>query len=294
MQNRATDRFSSVAVLLAAFNGIKWIEEQIESILSQKNVSIKIFLSVDVSNDGTYEWCSSLAMVDDRIEVLPYGEKFGGAAKNFFRLIRDVDFSDFNYVALSDQDDVWFENKIECAVKSIKQNNLDGYSSDIIAFWPSGRKKTVKKSFPQRSLDYLFESAGPGCTYVMRQKSIQRFKVFLTDNWSSANLVELHDWMIYAYFRSQGMRWEIDSKSLMYYRQHSNNQLGLNSGLSAYIDRFYKIKSKWYRNEVIKISSLVNQNFCLENRVLISNFRYLRRRFRDRIILLLIIIFRIF
>ncbi len=42
-----------IAVLLAAYNGMEWIEEQIASILSQKGVSIKIFISVDLSSDRT-------------------------------------------------------------------------------------------------------------------------------------------------------------------------------------------------------------------------------------------------
>ena len=44
----------SVAVLLAAFNGIKWIEEQVKSIFNQKDINIHIYISVDLSNDGTY------------------------------------------------------------------------------------------------------------------------------------------------------------------------------------------------------------------------------------------------
>ena len=47
----------SIAVLLSAFNGIRWIESQIKTILAQKNVSIEIFISIDISIDKTYELC---------------------------------------------------------------------------------------------------------------------------------------------------------------------------------------------------------------------------------------------
>ena len=292
------NRYPSVAVLLAAYNGINWIEEQVTSIISQKNTSIEIFISVDLSNDKTYEWCQDFAKENINIKVLPYGKKFGGAAKNFFRLIRDVDFSRFDYVALADQDDIWNSGKLHHAIRVIEKDDLDGYSSDVTAFWGNGREKLVKKSFPQKKFDYFFEAAGPGCTYVLKQQSAQKFKKFLIKNWDDVNLVKLHDWMIYAYFRSQGMRWKIDNKSLMHYRQHDHNQIGLNSGLKAYLIRFNKIKTKWYRSEVQKIIYLLNgsseQGISLKRLFLIKNFWYLRRRPRDAIFLLFIIILQVF
>ena len=288
----------SIAVLLAAYNGMEWIEEQVASISSQKNTSIQIFISVDLSNDKTYEWCQNLARNNSYIKVLPYGERFGGAAKNFYRLIRDVDFSYFDYIALSDQDDIWDSDKLHHAISVIEKDNLDGYSGNVIAFWSDGQERLVKKNFPQKRFDYFFEAAGPGCTYVFKQQAIQKFKKFLIKNWTKVNLVESHDWMIYAYFRSQGMKWKIDSKSLMRYRQHDNNQVGLNYGLKAYLIRSKKIKAKWYRNEVQKIIYLLNgrssQDISLKKLFLTKNFWHLRRRPRDAIFLLFIIIFQIF
>ena len=288
----------SIAVLLAAYNGMEWIEEQVASISSQKNTSIQIFISVDLSNDKTYEWCQNLARNNSYIKVLPYGERFGGAAKNFYRLIRDVDFSYFDYIALSDQDDIWDSDKLHHAISVIEKDNLDGYSGNVIAFWSDGQERREKKNFPQKRFDYFFEAAGPGCTYVVKQQAIQKFKKFLIKNWTKVNLVELHDWMIYAFFRSQGMKWKIDSKSLMRYRQHDNNQVGLNYGLKAYLIRSKKIKAKWYRNEVQKIIYLLNgrssQDISLKKLFLTKNFWHLRRRPRDAIFLLFIIIFQIF
>jgi len=288
----------SIAVLLAAYNGMEWIEEQVASISSQKNTSIEIFISVDLSNDKTYEWCQDLARNNSYIKVLPYGERFGGAAKNFYRLIRDVDFSYFDYIALSDQDDIWDGDKLRHAISVIEKDNLDGYSGNVIAFWSDGQERLDKKNFPQKRFDYFFEAAGPGCTYVFKQQAIQKFKKFLIKNWTKVNLVELHDWMIYAYFRSQGMRWKIDNKPLMRYRQHQHNQVGINYGLKAYLIRFNKIKTKWYRNEVQKIINLLNgsseQDISLKRLFLIKNFWHLRRRPRDAIFLLFMIILQIF
>ena len=283
----------SVAVLLAAYNGMEWIEEQVSSILSQKSISIEIFISVDLSNDKTHEWCQDLAGKNAHVKVLPYGEKFGGAAKNFFRLIRDVDFSCFDYVALSDQDDIWDSSKLHHAIRTIEQDSLDGYSSDVIAFWSNGREKLVKKSFPQKKFDYFFEAAGPGCTYVLKQQPTQKFKKFLIKNWENINCIESHDWLIYAFFRSRGMSWCIDSEPLMLYRQHESNQVGSNFGFLAYLKRIKMVKSGWYRSEVRKISEIISINddaFNLDIWFLIKNFYQLRRQNRDTFILLLMIL----
>ena len=75
-----------IAVLLAAYNGMQWIAEQIDSILNQEHVDVTIFISVDLSTDGTYEWCQALQVRNPKVVVLPYGDKFGGAGKNWLIL----------------------------------------------------------------------------------------------------------------------------------------------------------------------------------------------------------------
>jgi rhamnosyltransferase len=288
----------SVAVLLTAFNGIKWIREQIESIFNQKDVDIKIYISVDLSNDGTYEWCKELALKNSNVNILPYGNHFGGAAKNFYRLIKEVDFSKYDYISLADQDDIWLPQKISRAIKIINVKKLDGYSSNVIAFWQDGRKQFIKKSYPQNKFDYYFESAGPGCTFLLKQQSLKKFKDFLIKNWTLVNDVKLHDWMIYAFFRELSMVWYIDDISSLYYRQHTNNQIGANFNWRSYFSRFKKIKNKWARNEVQKIINLLKpyskNRISLDYFFLIINFNKLRRRYRDRLFLLFINLIRLF
>jgi len=144
---------SSIAVLLAAYNGMAWIEEQVDSIFKQIEVDIDIYISVDMSSDGTYEWCNELAKNNVCVQTLPYGDHFGGAAKNFFRLIRDVDFHNYDYIALADQDDIWMPNKLFHAVNILQKYNMDAYSSDVISFWNDGREKLVRKPYPQKEYD---------------------------------------------------------------------------------------------------------------------------------------------
>jgi rhamnosyltransferase len=280
-----------VAILLAAYNGIKWIEEQVSSILSQNNVKIEIFISVDFSTDGTYDWCKSAEANNNLIHVLPYGKRYGGAAKNFFRLINDVNISKYEFVAFSDQDDIWYSDKLSRAVKLLDKYTCDGFSSDVTAFWNNGKEINVKKSFPQKKYDYIFEAAGPGCTYVFKREALDKFKIFLKLNWRTINKVALHDWMIYAFFRSKKLKWHIDQIAYVKYRQHSKNEAGVNYNLKAYKKRILLIKDNWYKKEVEKISSLINFNHKLDFWFRIKNFWQLRRRPRDVFVLLIITLF---
>ncbi len=287
-----------IVVLLAAYNGMTWIEEQIDSILNQQGVDVDICVSVDLSTDGTYEWCCTLAEKYENVKVLPYGERFGGAAKNFFHLIREVDFSVYDYVALADQDDVWLPNKLIHAIEIIKRKKVCALSSDVVAFFQDGRELLIKKSYPQKFFDYFFESAGPGCTYVIESKALHQFKDFLISNWDKVNNITFHDWMIYAYFREYDLGWHIDTKPLMRYRRHESNVIGANSGLGAYKKRLFMVKSNWYKKEVESIRALVDpgdrSGLRLSRLFLIKNFWQLRRHPKEAVVLLLMLVLGIY
>lgn len=291
---------SKVAVLLAAYNGGKWIDEQVQSILSQKNVQVDIFFSVDTSTDDTFDKCSAYAQ-QPHMHILPYGERFGGAAKNFYRLIRDVNFESFDYVAFADQDDIWLENKLSNAISILSEEKYDCYSSNVLAFWSDGRKKIINKAQPQVSHDYFFESAGPGCTYVFSKDVAKAFQMFLIDKQDAANAVELHDWLLYAFARHNGYKWHIDDWQSMLYRQHDSNQFGANGGIAAAKKRIQMIRSRWYINEILKIINVLNadQDKFLSKSLskgypghvyMALNINKIRRKISDRISLSVILL----
>ena len=257
-----------IAVLLASYNGVKYIKEQVDSILNQKEVDVTIFISDDLSTDKTIEYLQDIYKDFKNIVYLPSGSKFGGAGKNFFRLIRDVDFSSFDFISFVDQDDIWYEDKLIRAIKSIEDKQLDAYSSNILAFWEDGKEMIINKSSSQARYDYLFEAAGPGCTYVLKKDLAIFLQNFICDNWEDVNKVELHDWFIYAFARENNYKWHIDEKPSMRYRQHTLNQVGANDGLKAKLKRLKKVFSSWYREEIIKIIKVLR----LENKYKFSKY----------------------
>ena len=257
-----------IAVLLASYNGVKYIKEQIDSILNQKEVDVTIFISDDLSTDGTLEYLQDIYKDFKNIVYLPSGSKFGGAGKNFFRLIRDVDFSSFDFISFVDQDDIWYEDKLIRAIKTIEDKQLDAYSSNVLAFWEDGKEMIINKSSLQARYDYLFEAAGPGCTYVLKKDLAIFLQKFICENWEDVNKVELHDWFIYAFARENNYKWHIDEKPSMRYRQHTSNQVGANDGLKAKLKRLKKVFSSWYREEIIKIIKVLR----LENKYKFSKY----------------------
>jgi rhamnosyltransferase len=300
---------SKIAVLMATYNGLKWLPEQVSSVLNQVDVDLTLYVSDDGSSDGTYELIKELAADNLRIVLLPKVQWMGSAGKNFYRLICDVDVSGFDYVSFADQDDIWNLDKLLTHIDLIKRYGAEAISSNVLAFWPDGSQKLIVKSQPQKPYDFLFESAGPGCTFLMTPWLIGEVRYHLL-NHEEAKDVTLHDWLSYAICRAYGRRWVIDTVPSIQYRQHQTNVLGANSGLKAAFTRLKKIHSGWYRHEVALIAQVVasissdkklsNFQKIIQGNSLLDRFKLIpyaiqgRRKFADRVVLILSIFLFIF
>jgi rhamnosyltransferase len=247
-----------IAVLLAACNGEKWITEQILTILNQKNVDLHIYVSIDLSTDNTYDIVAELAQKYHEITLLPYGQRFGGAALNFYHLLLTVPVGKYEYIAFSDQDDIWLVDKLVRAISILKTKDASGYSSNVTAFWENGKEKLIKKDYPQTQYDYLFEGPGPGCTFVLERDIITDVKEYFENRNNILTELKHHDWLIYAFARSRKYRWIIDNKSLLKYRQHNHNQIGVNDGILAFKYRVGEILTGKGMAQVIKMITFLN------------------------------------
>lgn len=281
----------SCAVLLAAYNGTAWIKEQVQSIVQQQDVAVTLFISIDRSDDNTGELCRDLAQTYPAIQLLSYGDVYGSAAQNFFRLLRDVDFSGFDAVALADQDDIWLPHKLARACAHLA-TGWDAYSSNVIARWPSGKQRLIDKAQPPRRWDYFFEAAGPGCTYVLQPALAGQVKAVLQKQAETRQII-LHDWLIYAVARSHGYTWFIDPEPGMIYRQHAHNHLGVNNGWRALRARLNTFLSGTWLLQARLIAHLCQQQdtdfvqrwSALDRRALLflmARAGQCRRRLRDR------------
>jgi rhamnosyltransferase len=239
-----------VLVILASYNGEKYIYDQIYSILSQVNVNVDIFVFDDVSTDSTIKVLENFS--DPKIKIFVNEAPSGSAANNFCNSllsITDDTYKNYDFIALSDQDDIWCENKLKTAVDKLNANGFCLYASNLL-LWEqnSGRESIIKKDFPQKEFDFLFEGGSAGCTYVFTSE----FAISLKKELSNVNYLNWkffsHDWFIYFYARHSGFNVILDDSFLIRYRIHNDNvhgQLNSNSWFS-FKERFQLIRNGWY------------------------------------------------
>jgi rhamnosyltransferase len=291
-----------ICILLASFNGEMWLPEQLDSIFNQTYGTVHLYVSDDLSRDNTPSLIKRYSNIHSNIILLPSGEKFGSAAKNFFRLLKSIDITQYDYIAFSDQDDIWSPEKLVNAAETIKNKKIDAYSSNVIAFWPDGKEKLISKAQAQTEFDFMFESAGPGCTFVLTQELALALQKLLIQEQETLDKIALHDWFIYAFARSKGYKWYIDSHPSLLYRQHAVNVIGANTGLKAIKLRLFKLKQGWYTEQILLIAKKLNYQNSLPiqkiarlnvlDRCYLAIFaHHFRRRIRDRVVFAFFILF---
>ncbi len=281
-----------LAVALPVFNGSKYLTEQLDSILKQKSVQVDVFIKDDASSDNSPKLIDSYKSIHKNITVIKSVNRSGSASYAFFDILEKIPVSNYDYISLSDQDDIWELEKLDRAVSTLINTNTDCYSSNVTAFWPSGNEVIIKKNQPQQKYDYMFEAAGPGCTYIFNNRVALDLQSFLIMNSSSLSDIRHHDWFIYAFARTRGYKWIIDEISSLKYRQHKFNDLGVNLGIRAIIKRLSLIKDYKYANQIWSQAKCLGYEDQLKSLMRNPmNFRYYRRRKRDRFILFLISLF---
>lgn len=293
---QAAEPLPRVLVLLASFNGAKHIDEQLQSLARQEGVQVRVLLSDDGSSDGTVALSQASASRHGlALSVLPAAAATGSAAKNFFRLFRHADFEGCDFVALCDQDDVWLEQKLSRACSELSRTGADAYSCNSIAFWPDGKERNIRKDFPQRRLDFLFEGASHGCTYVLTSGTARRFTALLVAHPHETDRLDFHDWLIYAWARASGLRWHMDGARNLRYRQSGANVIGANSGLAAVRSRLSRLRGGWLSSQAVLTAECIGmaghpvlarlRRFGpIDRLVLASEAREFRRRPRDQLV----------
>jgi rhamnosyltransferase len=241
----------NILIILASFNGVKYIKQQIDSILSQEGVNIYIKIFDDGSSDGTVELISSLYS-SERIQIIQNEIPTGSSANNFFQALQQIEeiyFEKYNYIAFADQDDIWLPNKLKEAVVILDTQEADLYMSNLILWQEkSNRKSIVNKSFSQKKYDYLFEGGSAGCTYVLSAKFVSKLKEIIknTDNlyWKYFS----HDWFIYFVARTYNFKVTIDNRAFILYRIHETNIHGQLNILSIFAikERLKLVANGWY------------------------------------------------
>lgn len=115
-----------ISIAMTTYNGEKYIREQLDSILNQTYKNFELIICDDFSTDSTVKIIKSY--IDPRIKLF-INEKNIGFKKNFEKAIK---LCTGEYIALSDQDDIWENNKLELCINNIGEHDLICTNSEII------------------------------------------------------------------------------------------------------------------------------------------------------------------
>lgn len=223
---------ATVDILMATYNGERYVREQIESIQAQTFEDWRLLVSDDCSTDGTFAVVEDMASKDSRIMVLPSKMSFGSAKANFIHLLSMVDAP---YAMFCDQDDVWLPEKIErqvAAIIELEKNEgsdlpLAVFSDSIVTdsllnvTEDSFLAMNTVMPFQARLENQLVENAVPGNCLL-----INGALATIMSSLPNCEHIVMHDWATLIVALALGKVCAIE-KGLLLYRQHSNNAAGV-------------------------------------------------------------------
>lgn len=220
-----------IDILMAVYNGEKYIKTQINSIINQTVSNWRLVILDDCSTDSTLKILNYYKeKYPEKIEVHVNEKNSGGARENFFKLIK---FRKYNYVMFCDHDDVWKKDKIEntyrCMLEleqkvaspqepllvhtdlSVVDENLKIIDESMI----KAQKLNVDDN---RLCKLLAQGNVTGCTVMANANLINMMGDFSRE-------IIMHDWWASLIASAFG-KIAFLNKPTIYYRQHQNNQVG--------------------------------------------------------------------
>ncbi len=298
----------NVAILLAVYNGEKYLHQQLDSIVNQSYKDWKLYIRDDGSLDDSLliinkfiaDYPDKLKLVDDNLKNL-------GSCNNFFQILKNVDA---DYYMFADQDDVWNTDKIEITLhhfKKIKKKDeikkplllhTDLEVVDInlnriaTSFWNYQQMDVIKgNSFNK----LLVQNIVTGCTMMFNNELKMKLEI-LPDN------VFVHDWWIALVASKFGSIDHTDIQTIKY-RQHPNNVAGAKqSGNKHFLKRLLKLNEvrkgledsvfqanvflNIYRNQLDDKTLKILDKFCnfftynwFERRIILLKYGILKTNF---------------
>ena len=219
-----TKEIPLISIAMAVYNGEKYLRQQIDSILAQTISDFEIVICDDCSTDGTWNLLKFYSRYDDRIRAFQNSHNLG-FKRNFEHAIS---LCSGEYIALSDQDDIWTQNHLELLYNSIDKKYLACGNSELVNEGGSSMGITLKE---QEALDYvpdndfdklksilLFRNPYQGATMLLKRELITYILPFPDD-------VNFHDTWIASIACVTGGLTYVD-KVILKYRRVANSVTG--------------------------------------------------------------------
>lgn len=211
-----------VDIIMATYNGEKYIENQILSLMQQTYKSWILYIHDDGSSDHTLEIVEKYMAIDSRIVLIEDHVKGLKAGKNFLHTLKN---SSADYAIFCDQDDIWLESKLEKLVKSIVE--IDSVEKPVLVYcdgysWSENgniNPESISTAHAKDLEDFIFFNGGyQGCSIMMNKKLVE-----MTNSYNG--YVYHHDDLVSLMAHTFG-RVKFIPEQLMLYRQHSQAVTG--------------------------------------------------------------------
>lgn len=238
---------NEIAILMATYNGERFLGEQIDSLLSQTCQDWHLYVHDDGSKDGT------LAILDnymrehpDRITLLDYLPQ-GGACKNFLSMLEKVEAP---YYMFCDQDDVWLPEKIALSFEEMKRQEAQAPDKPIVIH----TDLTIVDEHLQPIYDSMWRYSGIYPQYIRTFADAGGHTTIATGSTMLFNHVVktvccahqadkalMHDsWLCLCALRHEGTVLGMGRQTLLY-RQHGDNCLGSGSTAATDVNLRYRL-----------------------------------------------------
>ncbi|WP_052266150.1 glycosyltransferase family 2 protein [Pedobacter kyungheensis] len=239
------DRNIEIDILLSTYNGGKYLDEQLNSILSQTNSQWKIIIRDDGSSDNT------LSIID--CYVRNYPDKFfllkdlGGNLGSTLSFSQLIENCNGDYIMLCDQDDVWLDNKIEITLNEMSNLEMNFGKIPLMVFTDLKvvdqnlailsdsmiKSQKLDVSVINKPVKLAALNVVAGCTIMINRAAVKcvlplTSKNIIHDQWMAVNI-------------SKYGKISYVSQPTILYRQHSNNVVGSNKIAFQYF--YNKLKS---------------------------------------------------
>ncbi len=231
-----------VCILLALYQGAPYLRAQLDSFAAQSHAHWSLIASDDGSTDESADIIQAFHKAHPAYPVTLRPGPRQGFVRNFLSLLRCAP-PDTPFVALSDQDDVWFDDKLARAVR-----RLSDVARDVPALYcartmicdrdlrPLGLSGAFRRAPDFRNA--LVQSIGGGNTMVLNRAALNLAAAAARE----ATDPVAHDWWLYQLITACGGQVIHDSEPVLSYRQHAGNQIGGNRTMRARLSRILAVQ----------------------------------------------------
>ena len=270
---------SMISVVMTSYNGEKYIEEQIRSILGQTRLPDELIIIDDCSKDSTFDIAlRACSKAPDTVKTTVLQNEHNlGYIRNFYKAIS---LASGDFIFLSDQDDIWEENKIETMIKGMEKHQCDVLCSNYDLIDGNGVALPDRSSYniplfiekfdgdfrEIRFQRLIFGNILQGCTYCFTKRVQEKYVLLNCD-------YIIHDKQIMFIGTLLGKVGYLNKK-LIRYRIHGNNSVGISKKQKTDIKMKKSIKRTPIMvaflndlNEIIRVPNLNYYNLLFYFRI---------------------------